>query len=334
MGYFVGCVCKRRREGGDPLADRRKSVKSVPTFREAATIVHAEYSKTWRNKKHAAQWIRTLETFAYPHVGNVPIDEIGTAETLAVLSPIWLKRPETARRVRQRIGTVFDWAKAYGHRTDENPIRSVSKGLPQQPRTERHHAALPYAELPDFLVELRDCNSGSSAALALEFLILTATRTNEVLRATWKEIDINEGLWTISEERMKAKREFRVPLSMRAIEVLHEASKSTDANGYVFSGRRDREPLSQMALLMLLKRMNKSFTTHGFRSTFRDWAAERTNFSREICESALAHVVKDKTAAAYLRTDQFAKRRKLMDAGATFAQTTSKAKVLKLGGGG
>lgn len=321
------------RKGGDPLAQRRKQNIHSPIFRDAADIVHKEHSASWRNKKHAAQWIKTLETYAFPYLGHLPVNEIGTAEVKAALTPIWLTKPETARRVRQRIGTVLDWAKASGHRTGENPIRSVTKGLPQQSKSERHHASLPYAELPSFLVTLRESDADQNVRLAFEFLILTATRTSEVINATWDEINMESAEWVIPASRMKAGKVFRVPLSDRAVEILAQAKELTGDRGYIFSGRKSGEPLSQMAFLMLLRRMGTSITAHGFRSTFRDWAAERTNFPREICEAALAHSLKDKTEAAYLRTDQFDKRRKLMTTWANFATTPSRAPVLNLKAG-
>jgi integrase len=317
-------------DGENPIAERKWSREPIPTFREAAKTVHAEHKSSWRNAKHQAQWINTLKTYAFPQLGDLPVSAIGSADVVEALSPIWLKKPETAKRVRQRIGTVLDWAKAKGYRDTENPVRAVLRALPKPPRAEKHHASLPYAELPGFLRELRSQDANVSTRLALEFLILTATRTSEVLQATWSEIDLAAKEWTVPAERMKAKREFRVPLTDRALEVLKEARRLGDGAGYVFPGQNTDKPLSQMALLMLLRRMKLKITTHGFRSTFRDWAAEQTNFPREVCESALAHTVKNKTEAAYLRTDQFAKRRKLMDAWSRFAMTTKKAEVLPI----
>lgn len=318
------------RKGDDPLAERRKATKEIPSFRIAAKTVHNGHHKSWRNQKHSAQWIKTLETYVYPFFGDLPVDRIGTAEVLAALSPIWLTRPETARRVRQRISTVMDWAKASGFRNDENPVRGITKALPKQPRSQKHHASLPYADLPDFLTELRTLHTNGSASLALEFLILTATRTGEVIGARWDEVDLESKHWTIPASRMKAKREFRVPLSSQAIQLLKIAAERSGTTGYVFQGRNSETPLSQMALLMTLRRMGRKVTTHGFRSTFRNWAAERTNHSREVCEAALAHSVKDKTEAAYLRTDQFGKRRKLMNSWAQFSTNSRIASVTNI----
>ena len=317
------------KDGRNPISERQRSRRPIPTFREAAKTVHGEHKASWRNTKHRAQWINTLKTYAFPYLGDLPVNAITSAEVVEALSPIWLEKPETAKRVRQRIGTVLDWAKAKGYRDTDNPVKAVLRALPKPPRREKHHASLPYRDLPDFLEQLRSAEMNGSTRLALEFLILTATRTGEVIGAKWPEIDLLKQEWIIPADRMKANREFRVPLSNRAIKVLREAQAQSSSE-YVFPGQDAGKPLSQMALLMLLRRMKMDITTHGFRSTFRDWAAEQTNFPREICESALAHTVKNKTEAAYLRTDQFAKRRKLMDAWATFSDTKKKADVLPI----
>ena len=317
------------RKGGDPLEERRKRLVQCPTFREAAKRVHAEHSGSWKNAKHAAQWINTLDTYVFPRFGKLPVDKVGTADVIGALTPIWLTEQETARRVRQRIGTVLDWAKAKGYRNDENPVRSVTKALPKQLKSHSHHASLPYSEVSDFLTALRVSDSGASARLAFEFLILTAARTSEVILAQWVEIDLDEREWTIPAERMKARKEHRVPLSKRALEILTEARKLNDGKGLVFEGRKPGEPLSQMAFLMILRRMGKNITAHGFRSTFRDWAAEQTNFPREVCEAALAHTVNNKVEAAYFRSDLFEKRRKLMKAWSEYS-TTKRAEVLPL----
>jgi integrase len=302
----------------------------MPTFSEAAKIVHEEHQSTWKNKKHAAQWIKTLETYAYPVLKDTPVCDIGSPEVQAVLSPIWLAKPETARRVRQRIGTVLDWAKVAGHRTGDNPITGVSKGLPTQPKAQQHFAALPYGKLPTFVRELRGSNSGKLTRLALEFLILTATRTSEVLLANWYEIDLETKSWTIPAERMKAGKPFRVPLSPRCIALLREVREMSGQDGLLFPGQKPGKPLSNNIFLITLRRMGKKCTGHGFRSTFRDWAAEKTNFSRQVCEMALAHTVADKTEAAYLRGDLFDKRRELMDTWADYVTTDPDAKVVTL----
>jgi integrase len=326
--------CRRvAREGGDPLADRRKARRIVPTFKEATETVHKEHSAAWKNKKHAAQWISTLEEYAFPMIGQTRVDQIDTPDLLRVLSPIWLTKPETARRVRQRVGTVLNWAKAAGFRSGDNPSASVSKGLPRQPERSNHHAALPYAEIPVFLRRLRASSTGEPTRLALEFLILTAARTNEVIGAEWAELDVKNGIWTVPGQRMKSGRDHRVPLSARALEVLRRARKLAGDSKYVFAGRSPDQSLSNMALLMALRRLRAGATVHGFRSAFRDWASERTNFSREVCELALAHTIRDKTEAAYRRGDLLDKRRELMDTWANFA-SAAQADVVRLRAGG
>jgi len=318
------------RDGGNPIEERRKARTNSPTFKEAANLVHADHSKTWKNEKHAAQWINTLTQYAFPYFGDQQVNQIGTAEVLKALSQIWLTKPETARRVRQRIGTVMDWAKAAGHRAGDNPINGIEKGLPKQPKQQDHHAALPYSELRSFIADIRETEANESTRLAFEFLILTATRTSEVILAEWSEIDIEDKAWTIPAERMKAGRKYRVPLSARCIEILERAKELSDKGPYIFPGRSAKKPLSTMVFLMVIRRMEKDITAHGFRSTFRDWAAERTNFSREVCEMALAHTVSDKTEAAYLRGDLFDKRRELMDTWATYARADKSDKVVTL----
>lgn len=318
------------RSGGDPIAERRKQPAVVPNFTKAAETVHAEYKGSWRNEKHAAQWLNTLKEYAFPILGERAVNGIETPDVIRVLSPIWLTKPETARRVRQRIGTVMDWAKASGFREGENPVEGATRGLPKQPDRKGHFKALPYQDVPAFIERLRASGEGTASRLAFEFMILTATRTSEVLRATWDEIDTDKALWIIPGERMKAKREHRVPLTDRCLEILKAArSLSGDDSTYVFTGATPKSPLSNMVFLMLLRRMNVDATAHGFRSAFRDWAAERTNFPREVCEMALAHTISNKTEAAYRRGDLFEKRRDLMDAWASYT-VTEPAKVVPI----
>ena len=303
---------KIARAGGDPLAERRAAKRVNPTFEAAAKEVHAAHKESWKNHKHADQWINTLTQYVLPVFGQKHVDQIESADVLKALSVIWLAKPETARRVLQRIRTVFDWAKASGHRSGDNPVDGVSKVLPKQNAAGAHHAALPYAKASQFIKKLRTVDAGASSRLALEFMILTAVRTNEVLGARCSEIDLKKKTWTIPAERMKMKREHRVPLSPRCIEILKEAREVNDKSTFVFPGRSDDKPLSNMVFLMLLRRMKFKITAHGFRSTFRDWASEQTSFPSAVCEAALAHAIKDKTEAAYNRTDLFEKRRELM----------------------
>jgi integrase len=310
---------KMAREGGDPAAAKRKDQLAIPTFKEGAQRVHAEHSKAWRNSKHNAQWISTLDRYAFPVIGSRRVDQIDASDILRVLGPIWLDRPETARRVRQRLKTVFDWSKVAGFRTDSNPVETVEKALPRQPERRGHFAALEFDKVPEFVRALRAATAGDSAKLALEFLILTAARTNEVITAKWSEIDLTNQVWIIPPARMKARREHRVPLS-EAAQSMHDLS---GADTLIFPGRHQGRPLSNMALLKLVERLDYDVTVHGFRSAFRDWASERTNFSRDVCEAALAHSVKDKTEAAYRRGDLFEKRRDLMSAWADFVEAKS-----------
>lgn len=304
---------KLAREGGDPLADKRKAEIATTTFTEAAERVFEEHKASWRNAKHAAQWITTLRTYAFPVIGSRPVDQIEAPDILRVLGPIWLTKPETARRVRQRISTVLDWAKVAGYRAGENPVLGVTKGLPKQTGKDDHHAALPYGDVPAFLASLKESDVSEITKLAFEFLILTASRTSEVLGMKWEEVGEANRTWAIPAERMKAKRMHRVPLSPRCMEILKDAKRFEAGSVYVFPGRSGDKPLSNMVFLMALRRMNLDATAHGFRSSFRDWAAEQTNFPREVCEAALAHAVENRVEAAYRRSDLFEKRRELME---------------------
>ena len=232
----------------------------------------------------------------------------------------------------QRIGTVLDWASAAGFRDGENPINGVAKGLPRQPDKKAHHKAMPYADIPAFINRLGKSDLAEQAQLALEFLILTASRTGEVIKAEWSEIEINLAMWTVPGERMKSGREHRVPLSMRAIEILDRAKMLGAGSKYVFPGRSPSKPISNVTLWMALRRLEADVTVHGFRSAFRDWAAERTNFSREVCEMALAHSIIDKTEAAYRRGDLLEKRRELMETWASYVANTD-TKIVRLRAG-
>lgn len=321
---------KLARDGGNPLAERRRARAVISTFEDLAHTVHGQHKAGWKNAKHGDQWITTLQAYAFPVLGDIPVDQIGPPpEILRALSPIWLAKPETARRVRQRIATVLDYAKAAGYRLASNPVEGIAKALPRQPDRKGHHTAMPYADVASFVSELRTKEGHTGAALALEFLILTAARTGEVLGAKWSEVDLEQASWTIPDNRMQAGREHRVPLSARAIAILREAKTLSAQSEFVFPGRTVTRPMSNMALLMLMRRMNVDVTVHGFRSSFRDWASERTNFSRKICEAALAHMVKDRTEAAYRRGDLSEKRRELMTSWASYV-TSSGDKVVPI----
>lgn len=309
---------KTARAGGDPIAELRKARMEVPTFAEAARLVHEEHARAWRNPKHAAQWINTLSNYVFPHFGDRRVDEVAQADVLRALSPIWLAKPETARRLRQRIRTVFDWAKGAGHRSGDNPVDGVARALPRQNDHVVHHAALPYDQVPAFVATMRASGISDITKLAFELLVLTGTRTSEVIGALWEEFDLKNDIWTIPAERMKARREQRVPLCPRTVEIVTRAKELATGSAFVFHGRSARKPLSNMVFLKALERMELGVTAHGFRSAFRDWAAEQTNFPREVCEAALAHTIKDKTEAAYQRGDLLEKRRALMLAWSDF----------------
>jgi integrase len=303
---------KIAREGGDPIAQRKQERKRFITFQEAAERVFEENMPSWKNPKHAAQWINTLRDYAFPLIGSSSIDQIDSAAILRVLSPIWLEKPETAKRVKQRLNMVFEWAIASGHRDTLNPVAGVAKALPRQAARPAHHKALRYQDMPAFMSKLKNETNAVFAQSALALLICTATRTNEVIQAEWHEFDLAAALWTIPAKRMKAGREHRVPLSTHAVTILEGVSQVRSSD-WVFPGQRSGKPLSNMAMLTLLKRMKVDSTVHGFRSSFRDWAAEQTAHAHDVCEMALAHAIPNKAEAAYRRGDLLEKRRQLME---------------------
>jgi integrase len=310
------------RSGVDPIAERKQD-RRVPMFGELADEVVAEQSKGFRNEKHKAQWRTTLATYA-ASLRARPVDEITTEHVLAVLKPIWSAKAETASRLRGRIERVLNAGKAKGYRSGENPAAwrgHLENLLPKRQRLTRgHHAAMPYADLPAFVGRLRERDA--VAALALEFAILTAARSGEVLGVRWREIDFEVRVWTIPPERMKAAREHRVPLSERAVAILNKMNKARIGD-HVFPGTVRGRSLSVSSMDMVLRRIGEDVTVHGFRSSFRDWAGNETNFSRELAEAALAHVVGDKAEQAYRRSDALEKRRKLMDAWAAYCAPSS-----------
>ncbi len=303
------------------------------TFAECGVGYIDAHKASWKNAKHRAQWEATLRTYAYPIIGTLPVASVDTAMVLKVLQPIWNEKPETAKRLRGRIEAVIDYATVAGYRLGPNPARwkghlSHMLAKPSAIRPVEHHAALPYADLPDFMIELH--KQEGIGARALEFAILTATRTGEVLGAQWPEIDLVAKLWTIPAVRMKAGKEHIVPLSPRAVEIL-EGLQPDAPEGFVFPGRDGKKPLSNMAFLMLLRRMGRDdLTAHGFRSTFRDWAGDRTSFDTQTIEHALAHGISDRTEAAYRRGTAIEKRRHLMQHWADFAASPAKADTAKV----
>lgn len=306
------------RRGDDPIAERRRAKMSMPTFSETAVMVYEEHRPSWKNPKHAAQWLTTLETYVFPTIGNLPVNQVSGPMVRDVLANIWLTIPETARRVRQRIGTVLDFAHAKGWREAEAPLRSISRGLPKQPKGKVHLPALAWTNVPNFIADMSDTlQAGENVRLAIEFLILTAARSGEVRGACWLEIDTETRTWSIPADRMKAGRAHRVPLSDRALEILHhmrKARRTTDPSSFIFEGQKIGRPLSDMTLTMPIRRAKLQITIHGFRSTFRDWCAEATSTPREVAEACLAHVVRNAVEAAYARTDHFEQRRDVMDA--------------------
>jgi integrase len=309
-------VRKQVKAGQDPRAEKRRARETIPTFRDAALQVHDEHKPSWKNAKHAAQWLASLEQHAFPALGSVRVDKIDGPMVRDVLAGIWLKIPETARRVRQRIGAVLDWAHGKGYRQSETSTRSISRGLPKQPKDQQHFAAMPYADVPAFLVKLQGTDkAGETVRLAFEFLILTAVRSGEMRGAQWDEVDLETRLWTIPAQRMKAGKAHVVPLSARAVAILERMRelRCGEDQILVFGGAKLGRPMSDMTLTMLLRRMGVNATAHGFRSSFRDWAAEATNFPREVAEAALAHAVESRVEAAYRRSDLLDKRRKLME---------------------
>jgi integrase len=327
--------------GLDPIEDRRlkrrqKNLEaaSAVSFEECARKLIDAKKPSWRSAKHGDQWLSTLTTYAFPHFGDLAVGTVDTNLVLKALEPIWQKKNETAGRVRERIEAVLDAARARGLREGENPARwrgHLENLLPKPSaiRRVRHHPALPYAEISNFMAALRSLKS--TAALAMEFLILTATRTSETIGARWDEIDLPHGVWTIPSSRIKAGKEHRIPLPAPAITLLEKLHQHR-VGPYVFPGMKSGKPLSNMALLKLLGRMGwADITTHGFRSTFRDWAAEQTNFPREVAEMALAHAIENKVEAAYRRGGLFQKREKLMAAWALYCGTArSGAQIIPL----
>jgi integrase len=296
------------------VASQAEAERAI-TFEQCAKAYVASHEAGWKNDKHRAQWHSTLKTYVYPVIGQLPVKAVDTSHVMQILEPIWTSKPETASRVRGRIEVILSWAKVREYREGENPAQwrgHLDHLLPAKGKVRKvvHHAALPYLEVPAFMKVLRQLEGFS--ARALEFLILTATRTNETLSATWDEIDWDRNLWTIPGSRMKAGKDHRVPLSSPAIKLLSEMAE-LKINDFIFPGTKLGRPLSQMSLLMLMRRMGYGdITTHGFRSSFRDWVAECTTFPGEVAELALAHAVPNAVEAAYRRGDLLVKRQQLM----------------------
>ncbi len=322
--------CRRLvRRGLDPIEHRRTEraagrLAAGHVFRDVIEQYIKAHQGAWRNDKHRAQWRSSLTAYALPYFGDRPIAAIETGDVTAALEPIWSTLPETASRLRGRIEAVLDFAKARGWRNGENPARwrgHLKNLLPSRAKLARvkHHPALPYSEMSEFMAELRQ--QAGMGALALQFTVLTAARTGEVIGARWSEIDQQRHLWIVPAERMKAAREHRVPLSDAALAVLKVAKTGSKPDAFIFPGPTAGKGLSNMAMNAVLRRMDRTdITVHGMRSAFRDWAAEATGYPREVAEAALAHTLSDKVEAAYRRRDLLAKRARLMADWATYCK--------------
>lgn len=324
----------------DPIEVRNKLRREAKMARENISITFTSWAaryilahrRSWSNAKHARQWVSTIKTYAKPIIGNKPVDQISTMDILNILKPIWYDKNETAKRIQGRIENILNYAAAHHYSNTQNPARW--KGLldnllpkPSRLNTIRHHPAMPYNEVGEFLAKLSKKNSASS--LALQFLILNVSRTNEVLQAKWNEIDLRSAMWTIPANRMKTRHEHRIPLSYPAMHILALAGIPAEGTGgnddYIFPGAREGRPLSNMALLQLMRKMGYGlngnrgdYVPHGFRSAFRDWAGEVSSFPHQVAEMALAHTIQNKSEAAYRRGDLFDKRRKMMTAWAKY----------------
>lgn len=305
------------RDGGDPDTIRKRGSM---TLWQAAEAVHVQMLPTWRHPKTAASWLQTVRTYAKPTLGDRPVESIGTADLLAVLSPVWTEKHEAGLRLKQRLTTIFDWAKGAGHYPHENPSNGLKRALPRMSHRKQHQAALPWQDVPSFMDDL--ARREGLSARCLEFIILTAARSNEARGARWSEFDLKAATWTVSAVRMKRGLIHRVPLPPQALAVL-ETMRGLDADLVFPSPQRAKDgsarPLSDMVFKSLFNRMKREgFTTHGFRSSFRDWSSESAHVEREVAEAALSHTTGNEVERAYARSDLFDRRRKLMDAWGRF----------------
>ena len=303
--------------GLDPVVERKKA-DGVPTFRVAAATVHKAQRKAWSEGKHQSQWINTLTTYAFPVIGDLPVNKIDQRAILDVLLPIWIEKNETARRVRQRIGAVLDWAFVKGYRETEAPMRALTKGLPRVTAARGHHEAMAYADVAGFMARLR-AGEDTMGRLALEALVLTAARSGEVRGATWDEVDLEAGLWSIPAARMKRKKPHVIPLPPAVVAVFKRAlALQTGDATMVFPGLVRGRPISDATMAKVLKVMGETAKPHGFRSSFKDWAGEVAGFPNELSEAALAHAIPNKAEAAYRRGDMLERRRVMMAAWADY----------------
>jgi len=318
-----------RRMAKQGLNPRYNAAREIPTFEEVARQVHIERLPTWKNQKHGQQWINTLRDYAFPKIGRLPVSTIGQPEVLSCLSPVWTEKPETARRLMQRMRVVLDVARSKEFREGENPVNAIKDAhvLPKVNAKPKHHKAMDWRDVPAFYGELR--TRSAMAAKALMFTCLTGSRTGEVLGMRWEEIDFEGRLWTCPAERMKGGEEHRVPLTDEMLTII-EPLKALKSE-YVFEGQKRHRPLSNMAMLMLLRRMKvESVTVHGFRSTFRDWASEVAHAAREIAEMSLAHKIGSRVEQSYSRSDLLDRRRELMERWSRFV-TRASGEVVPIG---
>ena len=303
--------------GGDPLKAKRME-RAIPSFQEAAYKVYELNKPTWSNPKHASQFINTIETYAVPKLGHLKVSDITPADVMAVLTPFWTDKQETARRVKQRLSLIFKWAVAQGYR-DFDPAQNVTEALPKQTKVKKHRKALHYSEVSDCIAAVQNSNAADATKLALELLILTALRSGETRNACWEEFELESRpssphpIWRIPADRMKAKREHIVPLSNRALAILEAAKRLSDGTGLVFPGTRPGKTLSDMTLSKLVKELGYDADVHGFRTSFKTWAQEQTDFENEVSEMALAHTISNKAEAAYARSNYLEKRKKMME---------------------
>ena len=302
---------KLAREGGDPLAEKRRA-EGIPTFAEAASRVLEQKRDGWRNPRHAREWLSSLRRLAFPRIGKMPVSEVTSADVLEILTPIWHRKASSARRVRQRLRAVLEWAVAMEFRI-ENPCDRIGPVLGLQHDVTEHMRALPHREVAAAIRTVRAATALLAAKLAFEFLVLTAARWGEVRWAEWEEIDRDGRVWTIPARRMKANRQHRVPLCGRGLEILEAAQALGEGTGPLVFTCGQGKPLNDKQLLWLVREHGIAAVPHGFRSSFRDWAAEETDHPREVIEAALAHVVRNRVEAAYARSDLFERRRVLMD---------------------
>jgi integrase len=314
-------------DGENPVEDKkaateeRKAKAAIPTFADVATTVIDMRRPTWSSDRHAKQWVESLTNHAFPIIGRKRVDEITTADTLAVLTPIWVAKAETATRVRQRMETVFDFAIAQRWRTDNPANGALTKALPRRPRVKQHHPALPFTDVPATVAAIRESNARPATRMGFEFLILTAARAGEVVGATWNEVDLDSKTWVIPARRMKARREHRVPLSDRAVAILEEARERFGDDGLLFPSNRKQGALSNEAFRVLLNRLGVDAVPHGFRSSFRDWLGECTSASWAVAESCLAHAASERASIGYHRTDYLEQRRPIMEQWADYVSS-------------